>query len=66
MTLLVEDVEAAREGREQFEPASLSDAASQLSTFGVVILRNVFDPQQIRPRRQVRGQNVHGTAGLGT
>jgi hypothetical protein len=35
MTLLVEDVEAAREGREQFEPASLSDAASQLSTFGV-------------------------------
>ena len=37
MTLLVEDVEAAREGREQFEPASLSDAASQLSTFGVVI-----------------------------
>lgn len=47
MTLLVEDVEAAREGREQFEPASLSDAASQLSTFGVVILRDVFYPQQI-------------------
>jgi hypothetical protein len=47
MTLLVEDVEAAGEGREDLQPASLGDAASQLSTFGVVILRNVFDPEQI-------------------
>jgi hypothetical protein len=33
---------------------------------GRALTQPVFDPQQIRPRRQVRGQNVHGTAGLGT
>ena len=47
MPLLIEDVEAAREGREDLGPASLSDAATQLRRFGVVILRNVFDPQRI-------------------
>jgi hypothetical protein len=47
MTMLVEDVAAASEGREELRPASLGDAASQLRTFGVVVLRNVFDPQQV-------------------
>ena len=47
MTLLLEDVEAAREGRESLRPTSLSDAAAQLDHFGVVILRDVFDPEQI-------------------
>jgi len=47
MTLLVEDVEAAREGRDHLRPASLSHARSQLEAFGILILRNVFDPQQI-------------------
>ena len=33
---------------------------------GRVLTRPVFDPHQIRRRRQVRLQNVYGTAGLGT
>jgi hypothetical protein len=47
MALLLEDVGAAGEGREDLRPASLGDAASQLDRFGAVILRNVFEPQQI-------------------
>jgi hypothetical protein len=69
MTLLFEDVEAAREGREHLQPASLSDAASQLSTFGVVILRNVFDPQQVgglleRTRKHADYVSAKARAGL--
>jgi hypothetical protein len=69
MTLLVEDVEAAREGGEHFQPASLREAAAQLSTFGVVILRDVFEPQQIaglleRTRRHADHVSAKATAGL--
>src|SRR5581483_958124 len=69
MTLLVEDVEAARQGQEELRPASLGAAASQLSAFGVVILRNVFDPQRIgglleRARRHADYVAAKATAGL--
>jgi hypothetical protein len=68
VTLLVEDVEAAREGREDFRPPSLDDAASQLDTFGVVVLRDVFDPQQIaglleRTRKHAAYVEAKATAG---
>jgi hypothetical protein len=33
---------------------------------GWVLTQSMFDPQQIRPRRQVRGENFHGAAGVGT
>jgi hypothetical protein len=68
MTMLVEDVAAAGEGREDLRPASLSDTASQLRTFGVVVLRNVFDPQQIaglleRTREHAEYVSAKATAG---
>src|SRR5689334_17905996 len=67
MTLLVEDVEAAREGRKHLRPTSPSDATAQLSAFGVVILRNVFDPKEIaglleRTRRHLDYVTAKATA----
>jgi len=63
MVLLVEDVGAAREGRQDLQSASLADAASQLDRFGVVILRNAFDPLQIAALlERARAHAEHVTA----
>lgn len=47
-------------------PATATPALFTQHAHGRVLRQPVFDPQQIRRRRQVRRQNVYGTAGLGT